>query len=170
MKVHKNESFPADLCLLRTSTEEGYCYIDTKNLDGETNLKYRVASKLLHEAKESDIEELVVSCEPPNEHMTMFSGAFQFADKNEEHPLELDHILFRGSSLRNTEWIVGMALYTGHDTKAMLNSREAPVKVPNMQIILNRCLYGLFFALFAMVVTCSIASMIWEGDNEAVSQ
>ncbi len=45
VKVLENEFFPADLVLLNSSGPKGICYIETKNLDGETNLKHKVANK-----------------------------------------------------------------------------------------------------------------------------
>ena len=35
--------FPADLVILSSSNPEGMCYIETMNLDGETNLKIKKA-------------------------------------------------------------------------------------------------------------------------------
>lgn len=40
-----------------------------------------------------------------------------------------DQILQRGAILRNTAWIFGIVIYTGHDTKLMRNSTSAPLKV-----------------------------------------
>ena len=45
VKIYKNDYFPADLVLLNSSTPKGICYIETKNLDGETNLKHKLANK-----------------------------------------------------------------------------------------------------------------------------
>ena len=45
VKVECNQFFPADLVLLSSSGRKGICYIETKNLDGETNLKQKVANK-----------------------------------------------------------------------------------------------------------------------------
>ena len=45
LKVNEGEQFPADLIILNSSGAKGICYIETKNLDGETNLKHRQALK-----------------------------------------------------------------------------------------------------------------------------
>ena len=45
VKIFKNEYFPADLLLLNSSAPKGICYIETKNLDGETNLKHKSSNK-----------------------------------------------------------------------------------------------------------------------------
>lgn len=34
-------------------------------------------------------------------------------------PLGADQILLRGAQLRNTQWVHGIVVYTGHDTKLM---------------------------------------------------
>ena len=47
MKVKKNEFFPADIIVLATSAPKNICYVETKNLDGETNLKHKIAPKEL---------------------------------------------------------------------------------------------------------------------------
>jgi phospholipid-translocating ATPase len=45
VKISKDELFPADLILLNSSGPKGICYIETKNLDGETNLKHKLSMK-----------------------------------------------------------------------------------------------------------------------------
>lgn len=43
-----NESIPADMLLLYSSDPRGLCYIETANLDGETNLKQKQVVLDLH--------------------------------------------------------------------------------------------------------------------------
>lgn len=47
VKVYKDEEFPADLLFMKSSKENGLAFVDTMNLDGETNLKERTAPKEL---------------------------------------------------------------------------------------------------------------------------
>lgn len=45
--LSNNETVPADILLLRSSNPHGVCYIDTCDLDGETNLKRREVKFLI---------------------------------------------------------------------------------------------------------------------------
>jgi len=48
VRLEKNETIPADVAVLSSSNEEeGLCYVETKNLDGETNLKVKRGVKSL---------------------------------------------------------------------------------------------------------------------------
>lgn len=60
----KNDFFPADLLLLNTSEAKGVCYIETKGLDGETNLKQKkcqgdIYNYYLNNATQQDISDEV---------------------------------------------------------------------------------------------------------------
>jgi len=41
IKLHANETIPADIVLLHSNDISGICHIETSNLDGESNLKQR---------------------------------------------------------------------------------------------------------------------------------
>ncbi len=52
--INSNQPLPADIILLTTSSK-GQCYVETKNLDGETNLKKMEVSADLIKNFSSDI-------------------------------------------------------------------------------------------------------------------
>ena len=71
-------SFPADMVILQSSETKGSCYVETKNLDGETNLKTKQAPKELkkhiHSHEGYSALEGKVKCEPPNNIIHKFEG------------------------------------------------------------------------------------------------
>jgi len=62
-------------------------------------------------------------------------GLLKLGDK--KVALDENQILLRGSSLRNTEWIYGVAVYTGHDSKVMMNSTRSRPKQSKIEKSLN---------------------------------
>ncbi len=59
IRINKNERVPADILILQTSETKGECFIETKNLDGETNLKHKYTNKdFMHEFKNKNEQEL----------------------------------------------------------------------------------------------------------------
>jgi phospholipid-transporting ATPase len=111
---------PADILLVKSSGVKGVCYVETKNLDGETNLKNKLAPKHLNDIiikadNLVEIKDIQISCEPPNKEIYKFDGNLLM---NYEHiALNNDNILLRGMSLRNTEFVYGLIIYTGPESK-----------------------------------------------------
>ncbi|XP_043400381.1 phospholipid-transporting ATPase IA isoform X7 [Chelonia mydas] len=119
--IKGKEYIPADTVLLSSSEPQAMCYIETSNLDGETNLKIRQGLPLTSDIK--DIDSLMIllgriECESPNRHLYDFVGNIRL-DGHGTVPLGPDQILLRGAQLRNTQWVHGIVVYTGHDTKLM---------------------------------------------------
>lgn len=78
--LHNNDSIPADIIVLSTSEPDGLCYVETKNLDGETNLKIRrgiAETGYLSPAGTEDLKDFrcVVESEAPNNNLYTFLGA-----------------------------------------------------------------------------------------------
>ena len=145
VKVTEDQAFPADLILLKSSLPKGICYVETKNLDGETNLKQKQAQETIdgHMQSKSEEEALQwlmsakIDCETPNEYLYRFDGNFVFNDGT-LIPLSPDQILLKGSNLRNTEYVLGLCVFTGHDTKIMNNSAAAEAKFSKNAKFINK--------------------------------
>uniref|UniRef100_A0A8C2HDJ7 Phospholipid-transporting ATPase n=1 Tax=Cyprinus carpio TaxID=7962 RepID=A0A8C2HDJ7_CYPCA len=143
---------------------QAMCYTETSNLDGETNLKIRQGLPLT--ASFQSLEELMVlsgrlECEGPNRHLYDFTGTLRLENHNPA-PLGPDQVLLRGAQLRNTQWVVGIVVYTGHDSKLMQNSTKAPLKRSNVERVTNMQILVLFGILLVMALVSSIGAAIWN--------
>ncbi|XP_019251739.1 PREDICTED: probable phospholipid-transporting ATPase 8 isoform X2 [Nicotiana attenuata] len=157
IKVHKDEYFPADLLLLSSSYEDGICYVETSNLDGETNLKVKHALDItssLHDDSSFRNFKAVVKCEDPNEDLYTFIGTLNY--DNQQHPLSVQQILLRDSKLRNTDYVYGVVIFTGHDTKVMQNSTDPPSKRSAIEKRMDKIIYVLFGTLITIAFIGSI--------------
>eukprot|EP00761_Pharyngomonas_kirbyi_P003825 gb/GECH01003829.1/.p1 GENE.gb/GECH01003829.1/~~gb/GECH01003829.1/.p1 ORF type:complete len:1254 (+),score=257.06 gb/GECH01003829.1/:1-3762(+) len=166
-KVERGQPFPADMVFLATSDEDGLCYIETSNLDGETNLKTRDVVQQTSTIKgPQDIPGLdaYIYCEGPNNRVEKFEGTLFIGDK--KVPLSFKHFLLRGCELRDTKWIYGLVTYTGHETKLMMNSTGTPSKRTRVERDANYKVRIMFLFLAVLVVTAAIATGIWtESEN-----
>lgn len=151
--LHGHRSVPADMLLLHTSLHRdgNQCYVETANIDGETNLKLKEAPaevKPFITGDEPNVEIFRgrVEFEPANKSIYTFSGALHL-DKL-ENPIALGpmHILLRGSMFANTDWAYGVAIYTGQETKLQMNSRHAPSKLSKIELYANNAIKIIFLA------------------------
>ena len=80
-----------------------------------------------------------------------------------------DQLLLRGAMLRNTRWVFGVVIYTGHDTKLMQNNTTtAPLKRSTLDRLINTQILMLFFILFVLCLSSAILNKIWMSSNEHV--
>lgn len=139
IKVHQDESLPADILICATSEEENMAYVETKNLDGETSLKSRGAVPALSHLRRS--HEWVTSppvrieCDRPEANMYKVNAAV--ITSNGRAPVDVQMTLLRGTVLRNTDWVVGVVMFTGADTKVVLNSGATPSKRSKVEREMN---------------------------------
>ncbi|KAK3098825.1 hypothetical protein FSP39_023456 [Pinctada imbricata] len=164
IKMDNNQFVAADLLLLSTSEPHSLCYIETAELDGETNLKVRQAlddtaemGNDIHKLSAFDAE---LVCEAPNNNLSKFEGTMKW--KNNTYPVDNEKILLRGCVLRNTGWCYGLVVFAGKDTKLMMNSGKAVFKRTHIDRLMNLLIVGIIAFLFAMCTAMSIASGVWE--------
>ncbi|KAK0556666.1 phospholipid transporting ATPase [Tilletia horrida] len=212
--LREDEQVPADIVILNTSDPDGNAYIETKNLDGETNLKVRKALKATTGIQsEEDVEhaQFVIDSEPPHANLYSYNGVLKYsiglpssnsgisamssqggkqpfsgtnpsltsdsysyaysdkpaapdssaaaADQKQSsrmEPITINELLLRGSALRNTEWVIGLVLFTGEDTKIMLNSGDTPTKRSKIEQETNFNVLMNFFILMIMCAVCTV--------------
>ncbi|CAL5048321.1 unnamed protein product [Urochloa decumbens] len=157
VKVEKDQFFPADLQLLSSSYEDGICYVETMNLDGETNLKVKrslEATLPLEEDETFKDFQAVIRCEDPNPSLYTFTGNFEY--ERQVYALDPFQILLRDSKLRNTSFIYGVVIFTGHDSKVMQNSTESPSKRSRIERKMDLIIYILFTVLVLISLISSI--------------
>ncbi|KAJ1553815.1 hypothetical protein HK405_006810 [Cladochytrium tenue] len=153
----KGEKLPVDAIIFSTSAEDGTCFVETAELDGETNLKRRTAlASLSHVTTEAEISKLrvLIQCEKPNESLISFQGRIsvvpghvtEAAHEATEgfEPLSMSNMLLRGAVLRNTDFCWAVVVYTGHHTKIIKNLKTTGVKKSRMEKWLNWLVSGAF--------------------------
>ncbi|KAK4187296.1 hypothetical protein QBC35DRAFT_235944 [Podospora australis] len=170
VRIYNDDELPADIIILATSDPDGACYVETKNLDGETNLKVRSAlrcGRTLKHARDCERAQFMIDSEPPQPNLYKYNGAIKWRQKVPWDPkgepremseaITIDNMLLRGCNLRNTDWALGIVVFTGHDTKIMMNAGITPSKRARIARELNFnviCNFGI------LLVMCLVAAFV----------
>ncbi|PKA61830.1 Phospholipid-transporting ATPase 1 [Apostasia shenzhenica] len=166
IKILSNETLPCDIVLLSTSDPTGVAYVQTINLDGESNLKTRYAKQetLLRAPEKQGIAGLI-RCEQPNRNIYGFHAHMEIDGKRVS--LGPSNIVLRGCELKNTSWVVGVAIYAGRETKVMLNSSGSPSKRSRLETHMNRETLLLSGLLLTLCTVVAVLAGIWLGIHKS---
>ena len=157
VKIMNNESIPADLLICATSEEENVAFVETMNLDGETNLKSRRAVASLTHLRDAktcaDAEQasFLINCDRPDNDMYRLNANVTYAGQT--LPIDLTTTLLRGTVLRNTDWVIGVVMFTGLDSKIVMNSGGTPSKRSKVERQMNVQVYVSFVSHAFQVLT-----------------
>ncbi|XP_043949221.1 phospholipid-transporting ATPase ID isoform X6 [Drosophila biarmipes] len=165
IRLDNNQFVAADTLLLSTSEPNGLCFIETAELDGETNLK---AKQCLTETIElGDRHDALwnfngeIICERPNNLLNKFDGTLIW--RSQRFALDNEKILLRGCVLRNTQWCYGVVVFAGVDTKLMQNSGKTQFKSTGVDRLLNFIIIGIVLFLVSICALFAIGCAVWEG-------
>lgn len=165
IKVKDNEFFPADIVSLNSSNEFGVSYMETSSLDGEKNLKPRQSLKETIELTKNGepTSEFLgkITCDQPDAQIHKFDGFLQL-DNGTKSILGPKNFMLRGTRLKNTEWVIGVVVYTGFDTKVMKNAETSYIKVSNVEATINNCIMGILVVELILCIFCAAGSYIWN--------
>ncbi|XP_072256808.1 phospholipid-transporting ATPase VB isoform X2 [Pyxicephalus adspersus] len=165
VKLFCNEIIPADILLLYSSDQNGICHIETANLDGETNLKQRQVVKGFSNQDtpfEPESFKCTIVCEKPNNNLSKFKG-YMDQPNGQKTGFGTESLLLRGCTVRNTEEAIGVVVYAGHETKAMLNNSGPRYKRSKIERRMN---IDVFFCVGILFIMCLIGALghgIWYG-------
>ncbi|KAH7677671.1 P-type ATPase subfamily IV protein [Dioscorea alata] len=166
VKIHADESIPCDIVLLGTSDPNGIAYIQTMNLDGESNLKTRYArQETTSMLSEGGSFSGLIRCEQPNRNVYEFTANMEYNEM--KIPLGQSNIVLRGCQIKNTDWVVGVVVYAGQETKAMLNSAVSPSKRSKLEKFMNRETMWLSIFLLCMCAVVAVGMGVWLRDHKA---
>ena len=186
IKIKRDEYFPCDLILIFSTQINGIACVETKSLDGETNLKSKNSVMKVLRYLQLDANNIyslngTLNLEEPNALMHNFKGSLYVQTEGlESHhlsrssanlqinlnsnicSLDFNNFLMRGSSLKNVDYIIGIAAYTGHNTKIMKNSVEAKEKSSHLTVKLNKLLRIIVVLLFSSCLFLSLVSYLYD--------
>ncbi|XP_019498906.1 PREDICTED: probable phospholipid-transporting ATPase IIB isoform X2 [Hipposideros armiger] len=154
--VEKNQRVPSDMVFLRTSEKAGSCFIRTDQLDGETDWKLKVAVSCTQRLPAlGDLFSIsaYVHAQKPQLDIHSFEGTFTREDS--------DPPIHESLSIENTLWastivasgtVIGVVIYTGKETRSVMNTSNPKNKVGLLDLELNQLTKALFLALVALSV------------------
>ncbi|KAG6810347.1 hypothetical protein H0H92_012240 [Tricholoma furcatifolium] len=172
--LEKNQRVPADLVLLRTSDASGTCFIRTDQLDGETDWKLRVAVPECQKLEEAALTQLdaEIYADSPIKDIHTFIGTFTLNHPPQGNgsssalsvsPLTVENVLWANTVLAAGS-AVGMVIYTGAETRAVMNTSHPETKVGLLDLEINRLakiLCGVTFALSIVLVALNGFRGLW---------
>lgn len=173
IRLRCNEILPADVLLLSSSDPDRLCHIETATLDGETNLKQRQVVRSFLDL-DCDFDPLkyngIIECEKPNNDLNRFRG-YILHRSGRRDALYKENLLLRGCTIRNTEEAVGIIIYAGHETKAMLNNNGPRYKRSKLERQMNVHVFWCVIILLVMCLFTAIGHGLWMfqyGDKRPV--
>uniref|UniRef100_A0A8C0R1B5 Phospholipid-transporting ATPase n=1 Tax=Canis lupus dingo TaxID=286419 RepID=A0A8C0R1B5_CANLU len=152
----QNQRIPSDMVFLRTSEKAGSCFIRTDQLDGETDWKLKVAVSCTQRLPAlGDLFSIsaYVYAQKPQLDIHSFEGTFTRED--------CDPPIHESLSIENTLWastivasgtVIGVVIYTGKETRSVMNTSNPKNKVGLLDLELNQLTKALFVALVALSV------------------
>ena len=177
IKVKKNEIIPADLFVVCSSNKNGTFYLQTANLDGESNLKEREVlmniQKIFYKKQNKNEnylenifegydnkgeENCYIEVDQPNKNIYLINGKIVFNNKDKYY-FDIKNTAIRGAILKNTNFIYGIIIYSGKETKIMQNFIKYKNKFAYLDelvddiilvIIIIRLTYVIIFMLIGM--------------------
>lgn len=170
VRVCNKGEVPADMILLQSSEPQGMCYIETSNIDGETNLKIKEAVPGVAAAYQDSLALARIKgravYEQPNDSIHTFDGRLALSG-HASMPVGANNMVLRGCTLRNCAWVLGLVVFTGAETKVMKKSAGSRSKMSRIESIVNKCIGIIFLTQLVLCAISTILAQRWSDANDA---
>uniref|UniRef100_UPI00398E99D4 phospholipid-transporting ATPase IH isoform X2 n=1 Tax=Pristiophorus japonicus TaxID=55135 RepID=UPI00398E99D4 len=169
--TRENETFPCDMVFLSSSSEDGTCFVTTASLDGESSTKTYQAvqdTKTLRTEAEMNTLNATIECEQPQPDLYNFVGRINIYHETEgpiARPLGSENVLLRGATLKTTQNIYGVAIYTGMETKMALNYQSKSQKRSTVEKSMNAFLIVYLCILISKALITTVMKYVWQSDS-----
>uniref|UniRef100_A0A3P8YVM2 Phospholipid-transporting ATPase n=1 Tax=Esox lucius TaxID=8010 RepID=A0A3P8YVM2_ESOLU len=165
--VREDDTFPCDLILLSSSRDDGTCYVTTASLDGESSHKVQVTHSHTQLGSHKALGSILPAHSPLS--LNLFVGRINIYKEQEEpiaRPLGAENLLLRGATLKNTEHIYGVAIYTGMDTKMALNYQSKSQKRSAVEKSMNAFLIVYLCMLIGKALINTVLKYSWQWSSD----
>ena len=113
----------------------------------------------------------IIQCDLPNPSLYILNGKanMRLNGIGNEFPLDAKNLLLKGAKLRNTEWVIGIVIYTGHDCKLMKNAKDPILKLSSVETLLNKLLIGiLLIQVILSIISCVCHSIYYNQKKDII--
>ena len=120
-------------------------------------------NKIIYDKVDNLSIEGIIQCDLPNPSLYMLNGKanMRINGIGNEFPLDAKNLLLKGARLKNTDWILGIVIYTGHNCKLMKNAKEPLTKMSTVEKLLNKLLVGIFILQLILSLISAILHFVY---------
>ena len=143
--LRNQELAPADFMILSYSPGEIKCLVDTCQVFGDIDLKVKTPVKDFQENLHQDLDQITYSLKnlyfdlkvkDYNSEIDQFFGKLKIDGFPQASEVSLENLILRGSVVYS-DWVMGIALYTGKDSYVFKNSLRNPQRVTCLEKRIN---------------------------------
>ncbi len=113
VRIRTNQTVPADILLLSSTSNESTCYLDTTAIDGETNLKQKNVPFCFLNFDTYEKLSFQLEYDLPNDDIYHFYGRIRLSNGINIYSCDNNNFLLRGCVLRITDYVDGLIVYAG---------------------------------------------------------
>ena len=107
-----------------------------------------------------------MECEQPNAATTKFTGKVHI-EGHDPVALSITNVLLRSSTVRNSEYVIGLVVNTGKDSKVMQGQQPPQLKRSSLDRGINYLMMGIIIIQFCLCFICTVMQNVWDAQLQA---